>query len=72
MTLPAPTQAIDQRIRYLAEEQVLFLKHNYNMQPREIITLYGGNAHGHETYRDAVERIAVFNLQSATKNGFVA
>lgn len=63
---------LDKTIKYQAEEQVMFLKNNYNMKPTDIISLYGGQTLGNETYRDAVERIAVFNMQTATKNGFVA
>lgn len=59
-------------ITHMAEEQVLFLKNRYKMKPQEIIQLYGGKAMGGETYSDAVERIAVFNIQTANKNGFVA
>lgn len=59
-------------IKGMAEEQVLFLKSRYKMQPQEIIQLYGGRTLGDETYGDAVERIAVFNMQAAAKNGFVA
>lgn len=59
-------------IKHMAEEQVLFLKSRYKMKPQEIIQLYGGRPLGSETYGDAVERITVFNMQAASKNGFVA
>lgn len=59
-------------ITHMAEEQVMFLKSRYKMKPQEIIQLYGGKTMGDETYGDAVERIAVFNIQTANKNGFVA
>lgn len=62
---------IDQTIHHMAEEQVLFLKNRYKMNPKEIIQMYGGNAMGNETYLDAVERIAVFNIQTTSKNGFL-
>ncbi len=65
-------QEIDSTIHHMAEEQVLFLKTRYQMDPQEIIQLYGGHALGNETYLDAVERIAVFNIQTASKNGFLA
>ena len=63
---------IYQHLSHLAEEQVLFLKNRYKMRPQEIIQLYGGKPMGDETYRDAVEKITVFNMQTAHKNGFVA
>ena len=62
----------DARIKELAEEQVVFLKSRYGMAPQEIIALYGGQSLGNETYIDAIERITVFNMQTAAKNGFVA
>ena len=55
-----------------AEEQVLFLKACDNMRPGDIIMLYGGQPMHQESYRDAVERITVFNMANAARNGFVA
>jgi len=58
-------------LEQMAEEQVLFLKNNCQMNPQEIIHLYGGSTLGDETYSDAVERITTFNMFNAGKNGFV-
>ena len=55
-----------------AEEQVFFLRNSYDMDPQDIIRLYGGEPMGAETYSDAMERITVFNMHAAQKNGFVA
>lgn len=65
-------QELTQTLMMEAEEQVVLLKSHYQMQPEDIIRLYGGKPLGSETYRDAVERITVFNLQAACKNGFAA
>jgi hypothetical protein len=62
----------DKAIRQLAEEQVVFLKNRYGMGASDIIALYGGKSLGSESYYDAVEHIAVFNMETAHKNGFVA
>lgn len=59
-------------LRCQAEEQVLFLKSRDKMLAQEIIRMYGGQSSAHDTYSDAIERIAVFNLANAAKNGFVA
>lgn len=59
-------------VRQQAEEQVLYLKNKDNMRAQDIIRMYGGQPLSGETYYDAVERVAVFNLQVAGKNGFVA
>lgn len=69
------TRQADETMKTLAqqaEEQVLFLKSRDKMPAHEIISMYGGQASLHDTYSDAVERIAVFNMASAAKNGFVA
>lgn len=63
---------LDEAVLHMAEEQVLFLKNRYDMAPSDIISLYGGQPMGEETYHDAIERIAVFNWQYAGKAGFVA
>ena len=72
MTKEEVIKQVDSAIHHQAEEQVIFLKNNYKMKPVDIISLYGGQPYGDESYRDAVERIAVFNMQNAAKNGFVA
>lgn len=59
-------------IEQMAEEQVLFLKSRYKMNPQDIIHMYGGQTLGDETYTDAVERIAAFNIIHASRNGFIA
>ncbi|MCI5049106.1 MAG: hypothetical protein MRY32_02065 [Rickettsiales bacterium] len=60
------------QLEILATEQVMFMKNRYHMQPEEIIKLYGGQCTGSETYGDAIERIAAFNMFNAAKNGFLA
>lgn len=59
-------------LRQQAEEQMLYLKNKDKMRAQDIIRLYGGEPYSGETYYDAVERIAVFNMANAAKNGFVA
>ncbi|MBN66943.1 MAG: hypothetical protein CMM94_05185 [Rickettsiales bacterium] len=59
-------------VKHMAEEQVIFLKNRYKMQPHEIISMYTGNARADATYDDAIESIAMFNMFTANKNGFVA
>lgn len=58
-------------IRSMAEEQVLFLKNRYKMNPVEIISLYTGERPSGATYTDAVNSIMHFNAQNAKKYGFV-
>ena len=72
MTKQEQEQEFFTHIEHLAEEQVLFLKNRYKMNPQDIIHMYGGQTLGTETYQDAVERIAAFNIMNAGKNGFVA
>ena len=59
-------------IQSMAEEQVLFLKNRYKMNPDEIISLYTGERQSDATYGDAIRSIMIFNLQNARKHGFVA
>lgn len=59
-------------LKSLAEEQVIYLKNQNNMRAQDIIRLYGGEPMSGETYWDAVERVVVFNMANAAKNGFVA
>ncbi len=59
-------------LQHQAQEQVFFLKNSYDMDAQEIIRLYGGEPMGSETYLDAMERITLFNMHAAQKNGFVA
>lgn len=59
-------------IKHLAEEQVLFLKNRYKMPAGDIIRMYTGQESGTASYDEAVESIANFNLQHASKNGFLA
>lgn len=56
----------------MAEEQVLFLKNRYKMNPDEIISLYTGERLKDATYSDAIRSIALFNSQNAALRGFVA
>tara|TARA_B100001123_G_scaffold430643_1_gene550970 strand:- start:5170 stop:5403 length:234 start_codon:yes stop_codon:yes gene_type:complete len=62
----------DAAIRQLAEEQVVFLKNRYGMGAADIIALYGGKSLGSANFTDAIEHIAVFNMETALKNGFIA
>jgi hypothetical protein len=59
-------------IQSMAEEQVLFLKNRYKMNPEEIISLYTGERKREATYGDAIASIMMFNAQNAKKHGFVA
>jgi len=59
-------------IQSMAEEQVLFLKNRYKMNPEEIISLYTGERKSKATYGDAIASIMSFNAQNAKKHGFVA
>lgn len=74
MTLPTTTQEreVHDHLLRMAEEQVVFLKQRYQMLPKDIIQLYGGQVAGSETYDDAVERIAMFNWCHAASTGFIA
>lgn len=56
----------------MAEEQVLFLKNRYKMNPQEIINLYTGERKDNATYGDAIRSIMLFNAQNAHKHGFIA
>ncbi len=59
-------------IQSMAEEQVLFLKNRYKMNPDEIINLYTGEKKRNATYTDAIHSIMAFNASNAKKHGFVA
>jgi hypothetical protein len=59
-------------IQSMAEEQVLFLKTRYKMNPEEIISLYTGERNSHATYGDAIRSIMAFNASNAKKHGFIA
>jgi hypothetical protein len=59
-------------IQSMAEEQVLFLKNRYKMNPEEIINLYTGERHNNATIDDAIRSIMAFNAVNAKKHGFVA
>jgi len=63
---------VQQAIQTMAEEQVLFLKNRYKMNPEEIISLYTGERNTKATYGDAIRSIMAFNAQNAKKHGFVA
>lgn len=63
---------IQNTIQSMAEEQVLFLKNRYKMNPIEIICLYTGERPEKATYGDAIRSIMLFNSQNAKKHGFVA
>ena len=59
-------------IQSMAEEQVLFLKNRYKMNPEEIINLYTGEKQRSATYSDAIRSIMAFNSQNAQRHGFLA
>ncbi len=59
-------------IQSMAEEQVLFLKNRYKMDPVEIISLYTGKRPTRASYADAISSIVAFNAQNARRHGFVA
>jgi hypothetical protein len=59
-------------IQSMAEEQVLFLKNRYKMNPQEIISLYTGERNEQATYSDAIRSIMLFNAQNAKQHGFIA
>jgi hypothetical protein len=59
-------------IESLAEEQVLFLKSRYKMEPADIINLYTGEKRGDATYSDAISSIVTFNVNNAQHQGFIA
>lgn len=59
-------------IQSMAEEQVLFLKNRYKMNPDEIINLYTGEKRANATIEDAIRSIMAFNAVNAKKHGFVA
>lgn len=63
---------VEATIQSMAEEQVLFLKNRYKMNPEEIISLYTGERKTMATYSDAIASIMMFNAQNAKKHGFVA
>jgi hypothetical protein len=65
-------QELQNVIKSMAEEQVLFLKNRYKMNPNEIIDLYTGQNLTNATYSDAIRSIMLFNLQNARKHGFLA
>lgn len=63
---------VNAAIQSMAEEQVLFLKNRYKMNPGEIISLYTGERRSDATYSDAIHSIMLFNSQSALQRGFIA
>lgn len=63
---------INATIQSMAEEQVLFLKNRYKMNPEEIISLYTGERKQSATYSDAIRSIMLFNTQNAKQHGFIA
>lgn len=63
---------VNATIQSMAEEQVLFLKNRYKMDPEEIISLYTGEKRKDATYSDAIRSIMLFNSQNAKTHGFVA
>ncbi len=63
---------LDATIQSMAEEQVLFLKNRYKMNPTEIINLYTGEKSVSATYSDAIRSIALFNSMNAKTHGFIA
>ena len=65
-------QEVSATIASMAEEQVLFLKSRYKMNPSEIIGLYTGENPKNATYTDAIRSIMAFNTKNAKQHGFVA
>ena len=63
---------VNATIQSMAEEQVLFLKNRYKMNPSEIINLYTGEKSLSATYSDAIRSIVAFNSQTAKRHGFIA
>jgi hypothetical protein len=63
---------VNATIQSMAEEQVLFLKNRYKMNPDEIISLYTGEKRSDSTYSDAIRSIMLFNSQNAKQRGFIA
>lgn len=63
---------LNSTIQSIAEEQVLFLKNRYKMNPAEIISLYTGERNQGATYGDAIRSIMLFNSQNAKQHGFIA
>jgi ferredoxin-fold anticodon binding domain-containing protein len=63
---------VNATIQSMAEEQVLFLKNRYKMNPEEIISLYTGEKRQDATYTDAIRSIMIFNTQNAKQHGFIA
>lgn len=65
-------QEVNETIRMVAEEQVLFLKSRFEMAASDIITLYTGKAASNATYGDAIHSIMTFNSIKAKQQGFIA
>lgn len=63
---------VDAAIQSMAEDQVLFLKNSYRMNPGEIISLYTGEKREDATYSDAIRSIIAFNAKMAQQRGFIA
>jgi len=59
-------------IQSMAEEQVMFLRSSYKMDPEEIINLYTGEQHARATYSDAIHSIVAFTEVNAKRQGFIA
>ena len=58
--------------RHIAEEQALFLRSRYQMQPDEIVSLYTGQECIGATYEQAINSIYEFNVLQAKNHGFLA
>lgn len=58
-------------ITSMAEEQVLFLRTSYKMEPEEIVSLYTGEECSRATYGDAISSIAAFTASNAKRQGFL-
>ncbi len=72
VTLTKQQREVNATIQSMAEEQVLFLKNRYKMNPAEIVNLYTGEKNRSATYSDAIQSVMVFNLKNAKQHGFVA
>ncbi len=55
-----------------AEEETLFLLRKYKLSPTEVIEQYTGKRPQQADIKEAIDAIYSFNINQATKNGFVA
>lgn len=72
MYMTQQQREVQATIQSIAEEQVLFLKNRYKMDPADIISLYTGQRFDSATYSDAINSIVSFTANNALKQGFIA